>query len=825
MTEAWHTTTDEVIEALASPASGLSATEAASRLERDGPNALPRARRSILTTVARQFASPLVYILLGALVVSVAAPYLEHGTLRGHDLVDAIVILVILLLNAVLGVVQEFRAERAVEALQALSSPQCRVRRDGEVLAVDTANVVRGDRLVLEAGDRVAADARIVLADGLECDESSLTGESVPVSKQVEPVARDAAVAERASMVFGGTLVTAGGAEAVVTATGTAGELGRIATMVASTRASESPLQRQLRQLGRLLGVSALVALGMVVALGLWRGSGALEIVLVGLALAVSAVPEGLPAVVTMTFALGARRMAERGVVVRRLDSLETLGAIDVIATDKTGTLTENRMTVADVVVPDADRPLLGRIAASCNRARSSSDGDPTETALLAWAEANGVQRQPIDDELVPFSSVTRHMKTRHGDAVFAKGAPETLLALTDGDAADAWRDAVREMAARGLRVLAGAAEVDGRMRMVGLWGIEDPPREGADDAIRAAREAGIRTVMITGDHAETARAIARRLGIGDRVLTGAEIDAMTEAALADRVAVVDVFARVAPEHKVSICAALRARGAVVAMTGDGVNDAPALKAAHVGVAMGLRGTEVAREAASIVLADDRYQTIVDGIREGRRIHDNIRRFVVFLLRANFDELLLVLLALVASTPLPVLPVHILLINLLTDGLPALALAVEPAEPDVMRRPPRDERQHLLHGEGFRMAAAVLLGAGAAFGLFVSLLGAGVALAEARTITLTAAIALELLLALSARSRRPLWRVPLRTNPALLWACGTVVAAYVLIVSTPLRAAFRLTALGPGDWAIAIGVAVVTFVAFELTKLVRRPRG
>ncbi|MCO4768874.1 MAG: cation-translocating P-type ATPase [Deltaproteobacteria bacterium] len=809
----------EALSQLGSRPGGLTAAEVFASPA--GPNALPESKRSLVSLVKRQFQDVLVYILFVALALSIAAPVLEHEPLTWRSFLDAYVIGAILLLNAALGFVQEYKAEEAIAELARLGAPHARVRRGGVEQDIASRELVPGDVVQLEAGDRVSADARILTSSHLAVDESSLTGESMPVRKSVAPVAANAPVAERSSMLYSGTLVTRGSAEAVVVATGLSTETGRIAELVGGTVLPETPLQRRLRRLGFMLGGVVLVLTAIVVVAGLVQGLPLIEVLLVGVSLAVSAVPEGLPAVVTVCFALGVRRMAHEHALVRRLDSLETLGSVTVICADKTGTITGNRMTVVRTsVAQDGDGPLLAEIAACCNHAALPNLGDPTEVALLRWADKEGATRLSIDDEEVPFSSEEKYMRTRHGERSFLKGSPERIALLVDdgGDAIDAAADS---FAARGLRVLAGAVHESGRTRYVGLWGLEDPPRDGVRTAVEEARAAGIRSVMITGDSPATARSIAAQVGIdATRTLVGNQLDTLTEPELLARVRDTSVFARVAPEHKIAILQALQAQGEIVSMSGDGVNDAPALKGAHVGVAMGDRGTEVAREAASVVLADDHFATIVAAIREGRRLHDNIRKFVLFLLRANFDELLLILAAVALKLPLPFLPIHILWLNLMTDGLPALALGTEPAEPDVMQRPPRPHDEGLLSGEWPRLIGMTLLSFTMVGGWFWWQNAQGVDLDHARSTTLTLTIGIELLMAMSARSRLPVVTVGLLGNRWLLAAIAVVLCVHLLLLYTPLAVAFHLVPISLADWGRVSAVACAGFVLFEASKLV-----
>lgn len=799
---------------------GLDSDSVAQRLARYGPNRLPEESRSFFELIRHQLQDVLVYILLLALGISIVTPIVEGGALTADRFVDAYVIGAILLLNALLGIVQEYQAERAIAELDRLSAPRARVRRAGVVTTVDAAELVPGDLLVLDAGDRLSADARLVHTAHLSTDESTLTGEAEPVEKGTDAVAADTGLADRTPMVHAGTLVTRGSGEAVVTSTGLGTELGRIASMVAATRLPTTPLQQRLQQLGRNLGVFALGLCVVVGVVGWARSMPLLEILLIGTSLAVSAVPEGLPAVVTVCFAMGVRRMARHQALVRRLAALETLGAVTVICSDKTGTITSNRMTVTTHRAAQGyDEAALASVFASCSHGALPDTGDPTELALLVWADRVGSERLPIDEELVPFTSELKYMQTRHGDRVFVKGSPTKVLDLCDS--APPWvLPAVQELGAQGLRVLGAAERTAEGLVFAGLAGMTDPPREGVAEAVAEAARAGIRTVMITGDDPVTAQAIAAQVGITGPVRTGRDLDAMDAAALQEDVARTAIYARVSPQHKVDLCAALLERGEIVSMSGDGVNDAPALKRAHVGVAMGLRGTDVAREAAAVVLADDHFATIVRAVREGRRIHDNIRRFVLFLLRANFDELLVVLVAVAAALPLPLLPIHILWINLATDGLPALALAAEPAEPGVMRRAPRDAHAHLLAGAWGQLVGATFVGFAAVFGFFLWRVQAGDPIEHVRASVLTLTIVIELLQAYSARSEQPLWRVKLARNPWMAGAVGVVALVHLVVLYTPLARAFQLTPLGVYDWMEIAAFAAVVGLLLELIKVV-----
>ena len=832
----------DVLRELGSSSEGLSEAEISKRRLQYGFNELPEKKRSLVLLFLRQFNDILVYILVGALALSLLLPFLEEGRPTVDSFTDAFVILAILLLNAVLGFVQEYKAEQAVALLRTLTGASSRVRRSGQEAIIPSRELVPGDIVILEAGDRISADGRIIRVSHWEVDESSLTGESRPIAKQSEPLEREVPLAEQRNMASSGTLVAAGNAEIIVTAIGTSTEIGNIAKMVAEVELPETPLQRKMQKLSKMIGAIVLGLCIALVGIGLLYGFTVQEIVLMGATLAVSAVPEGLPAVITVCFAIGVRRMARRNALVRRLDALETLGSVNVICSDKTGTITKNKMAVVQTWVDGAqsDREqLLALIAASNNRASLPNVGDPTEIALLMFGKEKGVERLPIDEEQVPFSAEAKYMQTRHvvrerrvaapllepGDYIFLKGAPEKILELAGNRGKEQVLAEHARMAELGLRVLAAAVQEPGESmpKFVGLLGMEDPPREGVAKAIAEAKLAGVRTVMITGDHAKTALAIARQIGIEGEMLQGKDIDTLSPDELVQRIQSVSVFARVTPMHKLSILEALKRHGCIVAMTGDGVNDAPAIKGAHVGIAMGRDGTQVAREAASIVLADDDYATIVRAIREGRRIYDNVRKFILFLLRSNFDEILFISTTLIIGFPLPYLPVHLLWINLMTDSLPALALGMEPEEADVMRRPPRPAAEHLLSGEWVRLAVATLLSFLIAFLYYFWLLQIGDPIEEARSDVVMLAITFELFMALGSRSRRPIWQIGFFGNGWMLGAIAITAALQIIVLYTPLGAFLHLVPLTLLEWGEILLLAGTGFLLFECFKYFSLP--
>ncbi len=791
---------------------GLSTAEAGRRLAEVGPNELRRddgtpSWRFLLA----QFRSPVVLLMLGAAVVS--------GVLR--EAADAIAIGTIVVLNALVGFFQESRAERAVLALRSMTAPRARVVRDGQQTTVPAVDIVPGDLLVLEAGDIVAADARIIEAHALSANEAPLTGESASVEKSTRSVAKNAALADRQDCVFLGTSVASGTGRAVVQATGMATELGRIATLLETAEEGATPLQRRLAQVSRMLLVASIAIVAVVAIAGLARGLGAFEVFLSAVSLAVAAVPEGLPAIVTIALAIGVRRMAARHALVRKLPAVETLGCATVICTDKTGTLTTGVMKVRDLWGPDPAR-LLDAAAACCDAELAADKlggvGDTTELAILVEAAVRGIERATIERdrprvEVTPFDSERRRMSIRRSDGVlYVKGAVEVILARST-DGTNGASEAATQLAARGLRVLAvatGAGTEETELTLLGLVGIADPPRPEAIEAVAAARAAGIRTVMITGDHPMTAHVIARELGIVGP----------------DGVAEDVVHARATPEDKLRIVREWKARGAVVAMTGDGVNDAPALREAHVGIAMGKTGTEVTREVSDIVLADDNFASIIAAVREGRGIFDNIRKALVYLLSGNVAELAVMLIASLAGLPLPLLPLQLLWINLVTDGLPALALVTDPPEADVMLRAPRRPTEPIL---GRSEWTSILLTGGlqtaVTLGTFVWALRER-DVTEARDLAFTVLVFGELFRSFASRSTtRLFWQVGAFSNVVLLAVVITSVTLQLVIHHLAwTEKLFQLGTLSAVDCLMCLVIGLVPVTLIELAKLVRARR-
>jgi Ca2+-transporting ATPase len=877
---------------------GLSAADAARRLLQHGPNELAeRGGKRPWRILWEQLTATMVVILIVAAVISAAL----------GDYEDTIVILAIVVLNAILGFTQEYRAERAMAALKRLAAPTVRVRRDGHVQVIAARELVPGDIVLLEAGNFAPADGRVLESASLRLQESALTGESEPVDKVARALgATDLPLGDRRNMVYMGTLVTYGRGQMVVTATGMRTELGAIAAMIQSMQPEVTPLQRRLDQLGRTLAVVALAIVGVIFTIGLLRGEELQLMFLTAVSMAVAAVPEGLPAVVTIALALGAQRMLRRHALIRKLSAVETLGSVTVICSDKTGTLTENQMAVkaldiggerielADLLSAGAaDRPELALLLAGgalCSDALIEPAGaagpervvgDPTEGALVSAAARLGLRKADLEAIFprvgeLPFDSARKRMTTIHAapafppelpsplgglwddllgpggghrTIAFAKGAVDSLLEVCattwqNGHAAPATPlaraqilGASDRLAQAGMRVLGVAFralpahvdpdEIERDLIFVGMVGMIDPARAEAKQAVATCRSAGIRPVIITGDHPLTARAIARELGISDggRLLTGPELDQLSAEDLRALIDEVQIYARVSPEHKLTIVQALQAKGQIVAMTGDGVNDAPALKQADIGVAMGIAGTDVTKEAADMVLQDDNFATIVAAVAEGRVIFDNIRKFIKYLMTTNAGELWVMLLAPLVGMPLPLLPIQILWVNLVTDGLPALALSAEPAERDSMRRPPHPPGEHIMA----RGLGRHILWIGLLMGLVVLGVGYGYWRAgrpQWQTMVFLTVTLAQMAHVLAIRSdHESLFQIGLRSNKPLL---GAVLLTFVLqlaLVYTPfLQRFFSTVALPAADLLIGLAASSLIFWAVELEKWALRRR-
>ena len=899
---------------------GLSDHEVQQRLVREGPNELPEAQPpSLLKLFLSQFTSVIVWVLIGAAVIS--------GLLE--DWLDAAAILAIVLLNGLLGLVQEYRAERSLAALRKMSVATARVFRDGVLRSIPARELVSGDLIHLEAGDRIPADARLIYTTNFQTQEASLTGESTPVQKQADAIAgTDVPLADQTNMAFMGTVAVSGKARALVVTTALRTELGRIAAMLqkaAEAERAETPLQRRLEQFGYTLLWLALAVVTVVFVLGYLRGEPAILMLLTAVSLAVAAVPEGLPAVVTVTLALGVTRMVKRHALIRKLPAVETLGSATVICSDKTGTLTKNEMTVTKLFAGDrvfevtgegyepvgeiqeksselkvlsselsgkgielrsdnselrtqnsepSQSPALRQLltaAVLCNGATLREEngtwqviGDPTEGALLVVAAKAGLTIETLDSAFhflgeVPFDPERKMMtivrRTPDGPAAYVKGAPDILLRhCTHRLAADGTIEALTEsirasileanaaFAHQALRVLGmahrrldrepdayQAHELEERLVFLGLAAMKDPLRSEAKVAVQACHDAGIQTVMITGDHKDTAVAIAEELrGVKGPIqsLSGVELDRLSDDELARIVDQVTVYARVSAEHKLRIVKSWQARGAIVAMTGDGVNDAPAVKAADIGVAMGVTGTDVTKEAADMVVTDDNFASIAAAVEEGRGIFDNIRKTIHFLLSCNVSEVLVMLFAALIGLPLPLLPIQILWMNLVTDGFPALALAVDPKSPDLMKQPPRRPDARLLDGGTLLAIGAqgVMLCAIALGAFAYSLYGLHQEVEQARTVAFTVMVVAQLVHAFNCRSERlSLFQVGLWTNRPLLLAFSLSLGIQVAVLTIPAAApVFKIAPLPIEDWVIMGAMGFLPFFIMELIKALRR---
>jgi magnesium-transporting ATPase (P-type) len=876
-----------VLHALGTVESGLSAAEAARRLERHGPNRLSeRKRRGPLLRFLLQFHNVLIYVLLVAAAVTAAL----------GQWVDTGVIVGVVVINAIVGFIQEGKAEQALAAIRRMLSLRSRVLRDGRPVTIPAEEIVPGDVVLIQSGDRVPADLRLLRVKNLRVDEASLTGESVPVEKDVEPVAADSPLGDRACMAYSGTFVTYGQGAGVAVATGDATELGRISELLAEVQRLETPLLRKLAVFGHWLSVASVAVAALTFALGtLLRDYAAADMFLAAVGLAVAIIPEGLPAIITITLALGVQRMARRNAIVRVLPAVEALGSVTCIGSDKTGTLTRNEMTVQSAVTAGASYEVTGvgyaphgeftragagvepeqcpellellRAGLLCNdaglrehRGQWLIDGDPTEGALVVAARKGGLDPR-IEAELrprtdvIPFESEHRFMATLHHDHaghgfVYVKGAPERVfeMCVHELDAGeprplrrDRWERLIGQLATRGQRMLAVAfrpvadehralrfEDVDGGLTLLGLFGMVDPPREEAIRAVAQCHDAGIRVKMITGDHAATAVAVAAQLDIGDgkHALTGAEIERLSDAELRQRAGETDVYARVSPEHKLRLVEALQANGEIVAMTGDGVNDAPALKRADVGIAMGITGTEVAKEAAEVVLADDNFASIAHAVEEGRTIYDNLRKTLLFILPTNAAQAGTIVTAVALGMVLPILPVQILWVNMVVAVTLALALSFEPTEADTMRRPPCAPRAPIFPayflGRTLLVAAVVVAGT---LAMFVWEQAQGATLEVARTAAVNTLVMFQAVYLLNSRFLLVhAWpHHALRGNPWVPFSIALIVGLQLLFTYAPfMHGLFHTAPLGADAWLRIVLIALSIYVIVELEKAVVR---
>ncbi len=850
--------------------SGLSDEEAKARLGQHGLNELREAKKiSPIMIFFSQFHNFLVWILLIAVGISAAI----------GDYVESIVITVIIILNAVIGFLQEYRAEKAIEALKRLAGLKADVIRNGERKQVDSKELVPGDIIIIETGDKISADCRLIEESNLETQESSLTGESTPVRKGVEAI-KQAPIAERLNTVFSGTIVTKGRAKAVVVGTGMLTEIGRIATLIETAKEELTPLQKKLAGFGKQIGIITIVIAAIVFGATVLRGENPLKMFEVAVSLAVAAIPEGLPAVVAMSLALGVQRMIKRNALIRKLPSVETLGSTTVIATDKTGTLTLDKMTVKKIYVSGKvtevagegystnerlpvgeDEQLLLRIGAVCNDSVLSGEsisGDPTEAALLVSAAKAGITKESLDSKFrrvdeIPFDSDRKRMTTINEagsqKVMYTKGAPDVVLRLCDNiyvngkvrEMTLADRKAVEkaneQFASGALRVLGfaykpvknAADKSEKSLIFVGLQAMIDPPRPEVRAAIDKCRQAGIRVVMITGDHKLTAVAIAEELGIEGQALTGEELDRISN--LEEKVDEIGVYARVSPEHKIKIIDALKKKGHIAAMTGDGVNDAPALKKADIGIAMGITGTDVSKEASKMILTDDNFASIVNAVEEGRGIYENIKKFIYFLLSSNLAEVLVIFIAIVIGLKLPLLAIQILWVNLVTDGLPAIALSVEPISRDVMRKKPRKPKEGILTRRmAIRLVAMAATITAGTLGLFVwalhsrgwvwgqELLSESPDYIYAVTIAFTALMMFEMFNAIASKSEEKNFTSGIFRNKWLLLAIASSLALHLAVIYTPLSAYFSTTALSIKDLGIIVAAASSVIIVDSVFK-------
>ena len=866
-------TIKEALAELKSSEKGLSSHEAKKRLEKHGYNQIEEKEKiSAFRIFIGQFKSFIIWILIIAVIISAFL----------GEMVDAAVILAIVVLNAIFGFMQEYKAEKAIEALKNMASLKATVLRDGNEFEIDAKEVVPGDIIILSEGEKIPADARLIEIVMLETQEASLTGESLPVPKHLRVLDKDVGIADRVNMVFSGTIITKGKGKAVATATGMKTEIGKIAHMIQTVKQETTPLQKKLEKLSKFIAVLVLAICAVVFLVGILRGGNAIDMLISAVSLAVAAIPEGLPAIVTISLALGVQRMVKRNALMRKLPSVETLGSCTVICSDKTGTLTHNEMTVKKIYVnnkvvdvsgsgyspegkfssdPKEFLPLL-RAGALCNDASLDKNkswniiGDPTEGALLVSAAKAGFWKKELElrfkrvEEII-FSSERKRMTTIHkagNDKIaYMKGAPDVVLelctkmlvngkeiALSKSDKENILR-ANEEFASSALRVLGFAykklyeneKDIEKGMTFVGLQGMIDPPRAEAKSAIAKCKKAGIKVVMITGDHKATAMAVARELDIQGRAITGQELDKINN--FEDIVEDIAIYARVNPEHKLKIVDALKKRGHIVAMTGDGVNDAPALKKADIGIAMGITGTDVSKEASDMILMDDNFVSIVNAIEEGRTIFDNIRKFVDYLLSSNMGEVLTMLIGIIlfttaeGSTLLPLLALQILWINLITDGLPALALGVEPPEKGVMERLPVIPKEKIMNNERIIMMLIIgIIMAIGTLGIFKYCMPE-TNIIYAQTMAFTTLVMFQMFNVLNQRSEREsLFKIGIFKN---IWLWGAIIVSVglqFLVLYTPLNSIFRVVPLTGIDWLIVVAVSASVFVAVEIIKLARK---
>lgn len=849
----WHDkTVDETLLMLNTDSNiGLNEKEAEKRLEQYGQNSIGEGvkRKGFIKKFFEQLNDIMIIILLSASAASFGVSWLNGDA----DFTDSVIIIMIVVINAVLGVVQENKAEKAIEELKKMSVPHAKVLRDGHIKEISSQTVVPGDIIILEAGDMVPADARLISGNTIKTDESALTGESVPVSKDASlRIKEEAQVADMKNMVFSSTYVTYGKGRAVVTATGMDTEVGKIAAMIAKDEKNETPLQKRLDGTGKILGLSAIGICALIFIIGVIRKYGAFEMFMTSISLAVAAIPEGLPAIVTIVLAIGMQAMSKKNTIVRTLPAVETLGSAQVICTDKTGTLTKNKMKLVKITDSKEntnlnDKRFIIRLAVLCTDCYFEDRhyiGEPTETAIAEAAEEMGEKKSRLESIMprideIPFSSDRKMMTTVHefgngNNLCITKGAPERVLNLcgkySDGRTIDQSErrklDKINEsMTSSALRVLAVAYKETGKndrnyekgLTFAGFIGMIDPPREEVAQAVEDCKKAGIKVVMITGDHALTARAIAEKTGIykdGDLIFDGGQLETMNQTQLDDKLEKISVFARVSPEHKLKIVNAYKRKGKTVAMTGDGVNDAPALKAADIGCAMGQNGTDVAKGASDMIITDDNFATIVSAVKEGRIIYNNIRKSVHFLISSNIGEILTIFTAMIFGWSTPLLPIHLLWVNLITDSLPAIALGLDRPEENVMENPPVSSNKSLFSGglgyriayEGFMIGILALT----AFGIGHKYFDNGEIHNISRTMAFAVLSISQLVHAFNMRTDKSIFKIHIFSNKYLCIAFIIGVAMQAAVIMIPfLAAVFDVTALNLQQWGI---VAVLSFI-------------
>lgn len=870
---------DTLFAELDSSAAGLSSSEAAQRLEQDGPNELPRAKpETWWQRLLRQFNDPMIFVLIAAGIFTAVL----------GQVIDTVVIAAVVIINGIVGFIQEGKAADALESIRSMLCPTSTVRRDDHWSSIDSARIVGGDVVRLSAGDKVPADVRLLEAAGLRIEESALTGESVPADKSLDDVAEDSGIGDRPNMAFSGTTVAAGTGIGVVTATAQRTEIGKITTMLGEVEPVETPLTKAMAKFSSLVAVVAvLLAVFMMAVSWVFYRTGFVDLLMSAIGFAVATIPEGLPAVMAITLALGVQKMARRKAITRRMNSVETLGSVTTICSDKTGTLTRNEMTVRVVVTPHATYRVTGtgyqpegqvliddKLAALdqhrdlaaiaevatyandsdivCADGHWSLQGEPTDGAIAVFAMKTGLNTAGERVAEVPFDSAYKYMASLDSldgrEIIHLKGAPDRLLDRAshqlnaDGTISPLdrpfWEEKIDELGSQGMRLLAGAhrkhdgsefstvAIDDGGFVFLGLYGLVDPPRAEAIDAVRDVQSAGITVRMITGDHAATATAIAQELGIAQgRTVTGADIEAADDEALRKIVRDATVFARTSPEHKLRLVRALQANGEVVSMTGDGVNDAPSLKQADVGVAMGIKGTEATKDAADIVLADDNFATIADAVKLGRTIFDNLRKAIVFMLPTNGGQGLVIFTALLAGMTLPITALQVLWVNLITAVTLSLALSFEPSEPGIMNRPPRDSQAGLVdRASAIRVVYVSMFVAGCTIAAFVWANQSGLAIDQARTLAVNTLVVAQIFYLFTARfARVPALRKELWTTNPVSWLCvATMIGLQLVFVYAPfMQVAFDTTAVSAISWLIPLAAGIAVFCLVEADKWLR----